>query len=344
LGDAIYKSLSARQSLRAAGHGVEVQRRESVLAAIQGYFDLARAQAQIGVAKEAQKIARNLEEQLGGAVAAGIAYKGDELRARTQTGQTELALRQALELQRTTGARLSEILHLDAAVELVAKETELVPLALIATNVALGSLVEQALVRRPELQQSHSLILSATSARNGAVVGPLIPSLGGQAFVGGLGGGFDNGPGRFGQSEDYSAFLYWRIGPGGLFDFSRSHLAKSRLEQVRLGGEKIRDAILREVVETLARFRSLADQLGTVKHNLETAVEAEKLAEQRKEFAVGAVLEDIQTQQDLSRARSDFVTIVAEYDKAQYALQKAIGNGPDQTEGAASRAQRPPRE
>jgi hypothetical protein len=40
---------------------------------------------------------------------------------------------------------------------------------------------------------------------------------------------------------------------------------------------------------------------------------------------VGIVLEDIQAQQAVTQARSDFVTAVAEHDKAQYALSKAVG-------------------
>ena len=326
LGDAIYNSLAARQSVRAAGHGVEVQRQDSVLTAVQSYFDLAKAQAQVEVAKEAQRVAMSLERQLGNAVEAGIGYKGDALRAKTQTGQIELSLRHAVELQRTTGARLAEVLHLDPAVELIAREAELLPLSLIATNVALGSLIEEAQVKRPELRQIHALISAAVSAQNGSIVGPLIPSLGGQAYLGGLGGGMDHGPSRFGQSEDYSAFLFWRIGPGGLFDFSRIHLTKSRLESLKLGEKRIHDGITRQVVESFTRFRSLSDQLATVKRTLETAVEAEKLAEQRKESAVGAVLEDIQTQQDLTRARNDFVNVVVEFNKAQYALQSAVGS------------------
>ena len=40
---------------------------------------------------------------------------------------------------------------------------------------------------------------------------------------------------------------------------------------------------------------------------------------------VGAVLEDIQAQQELTRARSDYLSAVAEFNKAQYGLAKAVG-------------------
>ena len=57
LGDAWFKSLAAKQTAQAAVHGQEVQRQEAVLAAAQGYFNLAFAQAAVGVAKDAVRIA-----------------------------------------------------------------------------------------------------------------------------------------------------------------------------------------------------------------------------------------------------------------------------------------------
>jgi outer membrane protein TolC len=326
LGDAIYHSLAARQTEKAAGQGVEAQRQISILAAVQGYFDLVKAQGRIGVAREAQRIADNLAEQLTRAVEAGLAYRGDEMRARIQSGQAEISAHQAMEQQRLAGARLIEILHLEATVQLTARDSEPIPLTLVDTNASFSSLVQQALRSRPEMKQNQAQVAAAKAVKNGAVYGPIIPTLGGSAYVGGLGGGPDGGPSRFGDSEDYTAYLTWRIGPGGLFDIGRNHQARSQWESSRLNGQKVQDEIVREVMEDIIRTRSFGDQLNVARRNLALTVEAQKLAEQRKEFAIGAVLENIQTQQDLTRARNDFLTLAAEYNKSQYALQKATGN------------------
>src|SRR6266487_3853070 len=116
-------------------------------------------------------------------------------------------------------------------------------------------------------------VSAAQDSKNGAVYGPLIPSLTAQAFVGGLGGGQDHSTGNFGESEDYFVGLTWRIGPGGLFDSGRVHGSKARLETARLSGEKLRDEIIRQVVESHTRAQSLLDQLVTTKQNLATASE-----------------------------------------------------------------------
>src|SRR2546430_16556978 len=49
-----------------------------------------------------------------------------------------------------------------------------------------------------------------------------------------------------------------------------------------------------------------------------------RLTRERKRFGVGAVLEDLQAQQELARARSDHLSAVADFNKAQYGLSKAV--------------------
>jgi len=325
LGDAIYRSLAAKQLVHAADHALASQRQDSTLAAAQGYFGLAKARAIAEVVKEAQSISQDYQQQLHAAVGAGIAFKGDELRVQVQTERYQLALRQAIEQQRVAAARLAQTLHLDSSVELVPQDADLVPLTLIEPNTALDALVQKALRARPELKQNQALVAAARDARNGAVYGPLIPSLGAQAFGGGLGGGKNGSTGNFGDSEDYLIGLGWRIGSGGLFDAGRVNASKARLEAARLSGEKVRDDVTRQVVESQARAQSLFDQIAAAKQNLATASETLRLTRERKQFGVGVVLEDIQAQQELTRARSDYLNAIAEFNKAQYELTKAIG-------------------
>jgi len=326
LGDAIYRNLAARQLVKAAELGLKSQRQDSILAAALGYFELAKAQSAVGVAREAVGISQDYAGQVQRAVDAGVAFKGDALRAQVQSEKNQLTLRQAQEQQRVTAARLVQVLHLDSRVELVAPEAELVPLDVVATNTALDSLIVQAFAARPELAQSRFLIEAARDARKGAVYGPLIPSLGAQVFVGGLGGGKDGASSTFGESEDYQFTLGWRIGPGGLFDRGRTRAADARLKIADLSGQKLLDEVTRQVTESFVRWQSLADQIATARRALEAADETLRLTRQRKEFAVGAVLENIQSEQELTRARLDYLNAVAEYNKAQYALRKATGS------------------
>jgi len=327
LGDAIYNSLAAKQRVRASGYALETQRQDTIVAAAQGYFELVKAGALVEVARQAIQISQDYQQELHAAVAAGIAFKGDELRVQTQTERERIVLQQALERQRVAAASLAQVLHLDSRVELAPLDNGVTPLKLGPTNVSVNALVEQALRLRPELRQSQALLAATRAEENGALYGPWIPSAGAQAFGGGLGGGPDAGPGTTLNGErNYTVGLSWRIGPGGLFDSGRIHASKARLAAAQLVEARLKDVIISEVVAGLVRVNSTAAQIDLARRNLNTASETLRLTRQRKQYGVGIVLEDLQAQQALTQARADYVTAVAENGKAQYALDKATGN------------------
>jgi outer membrane protein TolC len=258
-------------------------------------------------------------------VSAGIAFKGDALRVKVQQQRDEIALRRAEENARLASAKLVQILHLDPTVELTPRNASVVPLSIISTKEPLSGLISQALAARPETRQSIALLRAAHHAKDGAIYGPLIPSVGGQAFFGGLGGGKDGETGHFGESEDYVALLTWRAGPGGLFDFGNIHTRQARLRGAALTVDKVIDQVTNEVISNQTRVRSLADQIGTAKQSLSDAEEALRLGKERKEFGVAVVLETILAEQDLARVRNDYLNIVTDYNKTQYALLRALG-------------------
>ena len=189
----------------------------------------------------------------------------------------------------------------------------------------MNALVEQALTLRPELKQSQAFVAATRAARNGAAYGPLIPSVGAQVFGGGLGGGPDGSPSTFGAEGDYLVGLSWKIGPGGLFDSGRINASKARVAAAQLSDAKLKDVIISQVVAGHVRVTSTSAQIQLAAGNLNTASETLRLTQQRKQYGVGIVLEDIEAQQALTQARSDYVTALAEYNKAQYALSKASG-------------------
>ena len=325
LGNSIYTTLAARQLVKASDQALETQRQDATLAAAQGYFDLVKARALVGVVNEAIQISLDYQQQLHAAVVAGIAFKGDELRVQTQTERHLIALQQALERQRSASVNLAQVLHLDATVELAPLDTGLTSLTLFPTNASMSALVAQALNGRPELKQSEALMAATRAEKNGAVYGPLIPSVGAQVFGGGLGGGPEGSSGTFDGMADYTVGLSWQIGPGGLFDSGRIRASKARLAATQLAQSKLKDTITSQVVDALVAVNSTAAQIQLAEQNLNTASETLRLTRQRKQYGVGIVLEDIEAQQALTQARADYVTALAEYNKSQYALSRDIG-------------------
>lgn len=329
VGEAIYRNLASRQLVKAAGFGVESQRQDSTLNAALAYFDLAKAHFSTRVAEEAIRISDEYAKQLDRAIGAGIAFKGDLLRAQVQVEKNRLTLRQTFEQRSVATARLIQLLHLEPGVQLGAKDEELIPLAIIQEDTVLGSALAQAAASRPELSQSRHAVAAARELKDAAAIGPLIPTLGAQAFAGGLGGGNDSAYTGLGSSQDYAVTIGWRIGPNGLFDRGRTRAAEARLKNADLANQKLIDEINRQVTESFVRWQSLRDQLSISQAALRAAEGTLQLTRQRKEFGVGAVLEDINAEQELTRARLDYVGLIAEFNKAQFALLKATGGLPE---------------
>ncbi|HKB89693.1 MAG TPA: TolC family protein [Opitutaceae bacterium] len=329
LGDAYYNELASRQQVAAQAKALEAQKADSVYLAASGYFELSKATALVGVAREAVRISSDYSQQVQHAIDAGIAFKGDFFRVENQMRRNEVLLSQAEEQLRAASARLAQVLKLSPSTVLVAAETEISPIVLVSPQTPLDELLGRAAANRPEVGQASALSESAHTANRGARYAPLIPTLGAQAYFGGLGGGKNGSWGNFENTFDGQVGLSWRIGPGGLFDRSRIRSTGSRARASDLQVEKVREEVARQVVETHSHVQSVAAQLEITHHALSDAAQAFKLSRDRREFGVGIVLETIQSEQDLTRTRSDYVTLLAEQNKAQYALLHALGDRPD---------------
>lgn len=326
LGESIFASLAAHRLAAAANEALDAERRDRVLEAAAGYFELVRARAAVGIGQETVRIARDFAAQVGHACDEGIAFKGDMYRAEAQAERDAMALRQAQERQRTASAKLSRVLRLDPAVELLPRDTDLAPLSIDDVAAPVQALVAAALEARPELRAAGFRRDAAEKAKDGAVYGPVFPSIGAQAYYGGLGGGTgDPGPKEAEENREYSVNLGWRIGPGGLFDAGRIGTARARADMGEFELERARDEVRRQVVEARERALSLRDQVLIARKALEASRETFRLTDERREFGVGAVMEHIQSHQDLDRARLDYANTVAELNKAQYALRWAMG-------------------
>ncbi|HEY6926611.1 MAG TPA: TolC family protein [Steroidobacteraceae bacterium] len=325
VGDAIFAALQTHQLVVAADAGAIAQEQDTGLTAAQQYFALVSAGALVAVVSDSLRVSQSYEQQLKEAVRIGIAFKGDALRVETQTERLQLDLTRARQQQRLAATQLAQTLHLQPTIELIPAEREPVPLALADLNASPEELIRAALQNRPEVARSNALITAAEDSRRGAIYGPLLPTVGGQAFAGQLTGGPGDTGNDGGTRRDYAVGLSWKIGPGGLFDFGRIRASGAKLTAAELSDEKLRDRIGREVVDGYTRVQSLFEQLRVARLNLNSAEETLRLTRQRKQMGVGVVLEDIQAQQELQKVRTDLVTIVTELNQQQYALLHSVG-------------------
>ena len=326
-GEVYYQKLAAQQRARAEEAALTTQRQNTVTDAALAYYELLRATATIGIATDALAISERHHAQLVASASAGVTFAGDVQRVATARARNETAVQQAREQARIAAARLAELLKLDPTVDLTPASAELIPTTLIPATSDLAALVSRALAARPELTQADARLAAVREQHNGARNAPLIPVVSAQATIGGLGGdtGLRSWSRGFDSSNDYGVGLSWRIGPGGLFDRSRVRSSEARLHRGELELEQTRDAIRRQVVEFHARAASLAAQLASLRAALDSATKTAELSRDRRAQAVSGVLEDLIAEEELTRARRDYVAAVASFDQAQHALLRALG-------------------
>ena len=325
-GDAIYETLASHQLVKAAKFATEARRLDSMYEAAVAFYDLVLNHAAVSVAEEAVKISREYSLQLGKAAEAGLAYEGDALRAVAQVQKDELALEQIRVQRRIAAARLSQILNLDPAIELVPDQTTLSPIRLISEKETLDSLVAKATANRPELKQMAARVQAAKSRHSGAVYGPAVPSIAAGAFWGGLGGGDGNaGMANFDNSSEYSVGASWTLGPGGLFDVGQMNKTRAKVKQGELETEKSHQEIIVQVVAAHARLNSMSSQLDSARQAMTSIEKNLALSRERKTFAVGEVLENIDAEEQWTKTRMDYINVLAEYNKTQFAMIRALG-------------------
>ncbi len=90
-------------------------------------------------------------------------------------------------------------------------------------------------------------------------------------------------------------------------------------------GQKVFYEITCQVVQSFTRVRSYYDQITMARRNINSARETLRLTEGHKDYGVGNMLEVIQAQQALERACTEYVVALAEFNKAQYELARAVG-------------------
>ncbi|MCL5125812.1 MAG: TolC family protein [Deltaproteobacteria bacterium] len=343
VGDAIFNALSARQLVRAAAGSLDAQFQNSSLEAALSYFQTLEDKARANVERQAAIISATYQKELHHAVEVGIAFRGDELRVKTETERYQIAIQLWLQRQRDSSAKLADILRMDSSIELIPEDSDLVPIMLFDVQTPLQAIIQQSYISRPEIRQSQAMIEAANAQRKAVTYGPIIPTLSTTMFFGSLNGGPDNDlkdnngakirrtqgtpvSGRnSGPTQDILFGVNWKIGPGGLGDLGAIRAATAKLDTEQLRGQKVIDEITRQVVQSFTRIRSYYNQISMARNNVKSARETLRLTEGRKDYGVGNVLEVIQAEQALERASTEYVVALAEFNKSQYELSRAVG-------------------
>jgi outer membrane protein TolC len=329
LGDALFAPLAERQNARASAAAQAATFNDSLLEVAVAYLDVVRARGQVNINREAVKNAEELVRLVEARVRAGTAPPADELRARAELADRRRQVFQAQEAVQDASAELIRLLHLQPDTTVLPLEAQPVPLCLVDAESRLPDLLAQGLTSRPELTAHQALVQAALERLRQEQWRPLIPDLQVSLSAGGFGGGPASFFGNFAGRTDFDALVVWELRGLGFGNRALQRERASQQLQAALAAEQIRDKVAAEIVRAYYQVRLRQQQIEAAGAQVEATAEALPL---NFKGILGGQLRAIEAQQAiqaLAAARSQYITTVIDFDRAQFQLLRALGRPPE---------------
>lgn len=341
--DAVYAPLAARQDLRVRQAGQVTAANDSTLAVAEAYFTVQQARGDLAGALAAEAKADDLVRKTA-QLAKGLAPPAEENRARVELGRRKQAVATTRERWRTSSAELARILRLDPAAVVEPAEPPALPVTVIDATATVDDLIPVALNNRPELAGQQAFVQATLARLKAEKLRPLVPSLavrsvstnpsgslGYGAFGGGPSGKLRDYNGRF----DIDVQLLWEFQALGFGNKARVEERKAEYQAATLDLFRTQDRIAAEVATRFAEVRAAAQRVNDAEPALREAIElvqknADGLGQTRR---IGDALtlvvrpqEAVAAVQAFAQANADFFAAIADYNRAQFRLYRALGH------------------
>lgn len=343
LTDAVFGPLAAKQDLKARSAYRQVVENDTALAVLEAYFATQQARGELAGAVLAADKAREVTDKAV-RLADGLIPPAEASRAKVELARREQAVATARERWRTASAELVRLLRLTPGVLVEPLEEPYLPVTVIDPNATADTLLPIALSTRPELAGQTALARSAAERVRQERARPWLPSVGlrsvstnpsGSLGWGGFGGGPNGTTQAFGSRFDMSAQLLWEFQAFGLANRVRVGERRSEQQIAVLELARTQDRIAAEVSTAFAQAKAAGERLEKAEPALREAVELvnESMKGMGQTKRVGDTnvlivrpLEVVAAVQMLAQANADFYAAVADYNRGQFRLYRAIGH------------------
>ncbi len=307
------------------------------------YFDVQQARGEVAGAEDAvaraAKVVRVTE-----ALAPGLIPALEISRARAELDRRKQIAVSAWERWRVASLELTRVLRLDAGALIQPLEPPQLQITLIAPELPLDDLVPVALASRPELASQQALVQAALARWRQERFRPVVPSVlvrgastnpAGTLGAGVFGGGANESISKFGVRIDYDVQLVWQLDNLGFGYKAKVAEKRSDHEVSQLEFARLQDRIVAEVGTALAQVRSaearatsaegeLKEALNSAEKNFASLKEMEKIG--KLVVLVVRPQEAVASVQALGQAYFDYYGSIADFNRAQFRLYRALGN------------------
>lgn len=335
LADAYFKPLAACQEVAAQGAAERVASNDSLAEIAIGYHNLLEAHGQLANSVAASEMIQKMVELVENFEREGFSSQTEVSRARTALGKWQRNVAGAERITITTSARLARTLRLPPQVQLVPVEEYMMPIDFMEGSQDLGAMIADAWHRRPEISQYAAYREAACFRVQEEKWRPWIPNVQAGASGGGFGGGTSTNFPSSSDRSDVDLLAVWEWQNMGLGNVARQRLRRGELHERVLEIEALRDKIAAEVVAAAADVASYRRQMEIAQEAITAAEQSYQLNVQRIRQNEGLPIELLQSISALAEARNAYTESVANYNRSQYQLLRAVGN-PAGVPGAAS--------
>jgi outer membrane protein TolC len=340
--DAIFEPLAARQVVNARDAALQTARNDSLLTVADAYFTVQQSRGELAGAEDVLRRSVGLVYRVQHLAPALFAdFEVD--RTRTQAKRNRQLVQTAREHWRVTSADLTRTLQLDSSAVVEPLEPPHLRVTLVGLDQPVDELIGIALTNRPELANQQALVQQTLQRIRQEKLRPLLPnvqvvgnSTPQTTFAGGLfGGGPNDTMGSFGSRFDVDVELVWELKEFGLGNRALVRQRQAENDVARLELLRTQNAVAAQVAQAFAQARSAALRLPDAESELKNAiVTADKNVQALTQTKnVGNVLiplvrpqETVASIQALYQAYADYYAAVADYDRAQFHLYRALGH------------------
>jgi outer membrane protein TolC len=340
--DAIFSSQAAKHNLAARRSEVQVATNDSMVAVTNAYFLVQQSRGNLAAAQDAthrtEEIVRRVKSLASGLVPPLEVVRAEAELARRQ--QTELFARENWQVN---GAELARILRLDAAAQLEPVEPPQLSITLVEPDRSIDELITIGLSSRPELAADQALVQAALARLRQEKLRPFIPSIllrgastpvTGTLGVGVVAGGNNGDLGSTLARSDWDLQILWQLDNLGLGNIARARQRDSEHCQALLELFREQDRVAAEVTRAYAQARQAGRRVEVAERQVRLAVDSynKNLVGLGQVRTAGEMVQTIVRPQEviaavqsLAQAYSDYFGAVADSNRAQFRLYRAMG-------------------
>ncbi|HJZ56997.1 MAG TPA: TolC family protein, partial [Gemmataceae bacterium] len=341
--EALYAPLAARQVVRARQAEAQAVRNDTTLQVAEAYFTVQQARGEVAGSIDALRRAEELVE-LTKKVAPDYAPTVEVNRAKAEAARRRQAVEAAYERWQVASAELTRILRLEPGTLVEPAEEPSLVVELIDPAATTEDLLPIALTYRPELAADQAVIQAALARVRQETARPYLPTVairGVGSNVPGLAGGYFGGGrndfmGNFGARFSVDIQAVWELQNLGLGNRAIRREREAESRQALLQLLRTKDLVAAEVVEAHARAHRAANRLKAAEDEVINA--AETVEKNLKGLVPGkrgpggelALLfrpqEAVAAVTALDQAYRDYYAAVADHNRAQFLLYRALGH------------------